>query len=250
MTGEAELSPRILRAGEKHKKTKNSPFLTTFIRLEIILGAIIVFTGGFSLRVQKTYDIIVIGSCLLVLGLFRMIYTIPPSSKKSSLPEDRLLFRLRTSLSPEYFIGVNYPLPGDNTIDELVVGPNGIFVINKLWLRGEVEGEREAQTWQHQPSEAEHAHSIDNPFFRGQKKCQELKELLSTVNFSIDSRPVENCLVLMYHNIDGSALDHDRIFRLGEMVDFLDNYSPPDDLGLNWEQVNEIETALKKKVLV
>lgn len=244
-----DLAPRVYGPGKPREVKVEHKLFHNFIRVEIIVGGGLIAAGGFALRATGTYEVLVIGGCLLAVGFFHLSrLDLESDLDQSAFPDDRLLFRVRTALSPDYFIALDYPLPDGGKIDTLVVGPQGAFVLKKLTLRGRLEPGADEQSWRHKPPSEEDFREIDNPFRENQKLCSELRSFLSSSGIAPEEFTMHNCLVLMYHRVEGPLLEEDFLFRLGEVPGFIRDYQPSESERLNWEKVNELEAALKENM--
>lgn len=247
MKSSEDISPRVYGPGHKKEKSKvDRNLLGDFLRAEIILGGATMGVGGFYLRATDSYNIVVLGALLVTAGIVRLALTdFPTEEEKSAYPEDRLVFRLATGLSADYFLIKNFNLPGGETIDLLACGPGGIFVFGKLNLRGRLEGQADDEKWTHKPVEEQSAVAISNPFREINRLRSNLRKLLEENDIQTGELNFHSCVVLMKHQVEGPALDHPRLLRLGEAIDYV--HEAADRVSLYWETVNEIEDALKSR---
>lgn len=202
--------------------------------------------GGFVLRFTGSYSFIVLGFILLAAGLYRLNRAGLKDSdeEKTAYPEDRLLFRLKAELAPDQFIAVDYPLPSGEKIDLLVGTATGLFGIKKLNLAGTLNGRAEATQWDHIPRGEKTAGKIANPLVNNRQRLNELKQLLKSRDFAIEKIDVSNCLVLMKHNVQGTALELKNLFRLGEIAQDIRRLAAERDTADSWELLNSLEAAL------
>ncbi|MFP4686715.1 MAG: NERD domain-containing protein [bacterium] len=243
MTVEASsgYGPRIfwprLPAGRK----KNIKIQESLSRVEFIIGGVMLAIGGFVLRQKNSYDLIVIGSVLLVLASihFYFLYKQRESSRCSISRDDRLLNRLRRQLNSDYSVALDYPLSKEKRIDYLIMGPMGLYLVRRVNGRGQIKGGLADKKWQIQSSSGQQRElknplpELENLVHLCKKHLQKNKEKPGRVD-------VRAAVVFPFHNVEGALLDSKKVFSLESFVPFL--------LGLekkhDWETINELEDYL------
>ncbi len=245
-SGTASLSPKVYAPGAPVKPVYDEELLQKFIRGEIIFGSILMAIGGFVLRYIESASFIIAGLLFVGMGIFRLTQTkfSGENKKKSAYPEDRLLFRLKTQLNPDWFVALNYELPDDGKIATFVAGPGGLFVIDKVDLSGEINVTDKKSSWKHTAPDGE-VNKIPNPLELNRKKIDQLQKRFSRQGLQIDIPP-ENCVVLMKHNLSGSATELEQVFRLGEITDYIVEQNP--QVNFTWEKVDKIEQAMTESM--
>ncbi len=247
MQAPAELSPKVYGPGKPELPPFDVELLSTFIRLEIIVGGGLLAAGGFALRATGSYNLAVFGSLLIAAGILRLwISDFPQEEKQSAYPKDRLIFRLRSELDADHFIATEYPLVSGDSIDLLVVGYGGVFSIGKLTESGRYTGEEADEKWEHIPRNSDKIETIPNPLKKQREKTKRLKEFLGERGITVGKIEFQNLIVTMKHQVEGNVFDLDEVFALGEVAHYIKEHKSRK--SLDWEQINQLEKTMKERM--
>lgn len=186
-----------------------------------------------------------IGGVLMILGLFRLWRRSNPIN--SAEEKDRILMRLKTALDTDYTVVLDYEVNG-LTIDYLVMGPPGIFVLRKLEQRGYIRGEKNAEEWQVYESQDDYekgleARSISNPILDNKEVINKLR---SSTNEPLlqnrNDQPV-NLVVLTFNGVEGSVLDYSEVVKNSDLTGRIKDREGGRS-ELDWEKINDLEREL------
>ncbi|MGM0381123.1 MAG: nuclease-related domain-containing protein [bacterium] len=242
---EENLPPRVFKPKKNTKEKKDSEFLDGWIRAEFIVGGALLAMGGFVLRSTNRYDLLILGGGLLIIAFIRLYFRFRAEEKvkQRNRDMDRILFRLREQLTPEYSIACSYPVKDNLRIDYLVVGPGGLFVVQRLEQRGYIEGKPEDEVWiQKSEKNSDSKNKMDNPIILNKEKIIHLKNILKELPPPYPSIKPENCVTFTYHQVEGPVLDYPEIQLMNTLGRHIRNCEQP--APLNWEEIKDLEDYL------
>lgn len=243
---EQHLPPRIFKPEGDKSADVNKKFINKWIRFEFILGGALLALGGFVLRTTGGEGLLILGSGFLVIAAVRLFYRFQQEEKKKKQARgmDRILFRLKERLNPEYSIALSYPLGDNQKIDYLIAGPGGVFVVQRLEERGYFSGGKEEEYWLQKPAEeAKDKSKLANPILANRQKTNLLKQKLENCPPPLPTVKPENCVTFTYHGVEGPVLEFPEIFKMDELCTHI--RSSEETGRLDWETVKDIENYLK-----
>ncbi|MFB6226793.1 MAG: nuclease-related domain-containing protein [bacterium] len=244
---------RIYRMDSNSSDPPDSPLKSSlvegFIKFELIGGAFLMMMGGFVLRVQETYQLILIGAVLFSLGLFRLWQRskIREFNSTGVVEDDRVLRLLKHNLNANYSLIIDYPLPNDEFIPYLILGPPGVFVLDTWELKGTVIDEggplkwtvkREGNTEEDDGTSKE----VPDPVVRNKRRVQSLKDSLEKPGLL---RPIHHYVILIGRRADDPPLQSDSVIEISELVRTVK--SDETNQVLSWEDVEDLERLLGLK---
>jgi len=239
------LAPKIFKPAKSSPEIKDTSFVDNWIRIEFIFSGLMLFWGGFVLRTSGQYDLIIIGSVFLAIATIRLLYRFiqEEEQKKRTRQMDRILFRLREKLNPNYSIALSYPLNDKKRIDYLVIGPGGIFAISRFEAQGYIEGEPGDEYWlQSSDENSEKKNELNNPLISGREKINLLKKKLRDLPPSLASIKPKNRVACTYHRVKGPPLKLPEIQPMDELCDHITSYEQT--RSLDWDTVKDLEKNL------
>ncbi len=239
------LPPRIFKPGKKISPDVDTKFINKWIRFEFIIGGSMLALGGFVLRTTGSDDLLVLGGGFLVIAAIRLFsrFQQEEKKKKKNRGMDRILFRLKERLTPEYSISLSYPVGENMRIDYLIVGPGGIFVVQRFEKKGYISGGAGEELWLQKSSEDDSQETkIENPVILNKKKINLLRKKLEDLPPPLPSIKPYNCITFTYHKVDGPVLEYPEIFKMDELCSYIRDCEKT--ARLDWETVKDLENYL------
>lgn len=240
----SQTTPRHYAPGRPREDP--SRLVRVWSQTEILIGSALAMVGGFVLRGGGGYDTIVVGSSMILLGLFHLVRISGPSrSDGVDSPVSRLIIRLDQDLDAHYTLARDYPAGPAERIDLLVIGPGGWFGIELLDAKGTVDGTVEDDTWRRTPPgeepDGDAAETIPNPVRALERKLATLTERIpEEIRDGLSPEPL---VVPRYHRTGGSALEGAAVCgwnELGERIRRDENT----EHRLTTHQVENLESGL------